>query len=72
MPNSEFEIIKLKDLASKLAGSIIKKGDSEYDDFRTGWNGYFDKLPLAIARCTGKNDVAGVLTLPEHIALNFQ
>jgi hypothetical protein len=34
---SEFDTLRIE-----LLGIITKQGDTEYDNLRTGWNGFFD------------------------------
>ena len=53
-------IAKLK---QDLHGSLISRGDANYDETRALYNGMIDKRPLVIARCA---DVADVMT-----AVNF-
>lgn len=43
--------------ASRLKGSLIHPGDTDYDDARRVWNGLIDRFPALIARCAGKADV---------------
>lgn len=53
-------IAKLK---QSLHGSVIARGDANYDESRALYNGMIDKRPLLIAKCS---DVADVMT-----AVNF-
>jgi FAD/FMN-containing dehydrogenase len=43
--------------ASRLAGELIRPGDSGYDDARRVWNGMIDRHPALIARAAGVSDV---------------
>ncbi len=47
----------ISDLASRLRGHVLLKGDSGYDDARRILNPSFDKYPAIIARVTGLADV---------------
>lgn len=48
-------------LSKNFKGQIIQAGDAGYDEERKVWNGFFDKYPLAIARCTEPSDVMAAL-----------
>jgi len=50
-------------LRESLRGTLIERGNADYDDARKLYNGMIDKRPLMIARCV---DVADVIT-----AVNF-
>src|SRR5580700_11192368 len=50
-------------LRESLRGTVIERGEANYDDARALYNGMIDKHPLMIARCV---DVADVIT-----AVNF-
>src|SRR5437773_5243027 len=50
-------------LRANLRGTLIERGDADYDDARKLYNGMIDKRPLLIARCA---DVADVIA-----AVNF-
>jgi hypothetical protein len=50
-------------LRESLRGTLIQRGDADYDDARKLYNGMIDKRPLMVARCA---DVADVIT-----AVNF-
>ena len=47
---------------SELLGDVIRRGDSDYDEARSVWNGMIDKRPALIARC---RDVADVISAVE-------
>ncbi len=54
-------------LAGSLDGSVLLRGDAEYDDARTIWNAIVDQRPKAIARCASVGDVVtAVRTAREH------
>jgi len=48
-------------LAERLRGTLIRPGDTGYDDARTVWNGMFDRYPAAIAQVEGTVDVIAVV-----------
>jgi FAD/FMN-containing dehydrogenase len=48
---------KIDGFKSKLLGSLLIKGDPDYDNVRALWNGMIDRKPALIARCSGTSDV---------------
>ncbi len=55
-------IVELDDAAigllkSKLKGSLLRKGDSGYDDARTIWNAMIDRHPALVVQCVTAADV---------------
>ncbi len=40
-----------------LRGGVIRPGDADYDSARAVWNGWVDKRPGLIVRCSGAADV---------------
>ena len=48
---------KVERFASGLAGGLLRRGDTGYDEVRRVWNGMVDKRPALIARCAGTADV---------------
>jgi FAD/FMN-containing dehydrogenase len=42
---------------SKFLGSLIIKGDPDYNEVRALWNGMIDRKPALIARCSETSDV---------------
>jgi len=44
-------------LKQSLRGSVIERGDANFDEARALYNGMIDKHPLAIARCADAADV---------------
>jgi FAD/FMN-containing dehydrogenase len=57
----------ISELGRRLAGTLLLRGDSAYDDARTIWNRMIDKHPALIARCAGADDVAAALAFArEH------
>jgi hypothetical protein len=58
---------KVERFASGLAGGLLRRGDTGYDEVRRVWNGMVDKRPALIARCAGTADVvASVRFAREH------
>lgn len=47
-----------QELAVALRGSLLHRGDADYELRRRVWNGAIDRHPLAIARCLDAEDVA--------------
>jgi FAD/FMN-containing dehydrogenase len=45
------------ELAARLAGTVIRPGDGDYDSARRIWNASIDKHPGLIVRCLGVADV---------------
>ncbi|MDQ2790699.1 MAG: FAD-binding oxidoreductase [Actinomycetota bacterium] len=41
-----------------LSGIALIRGDGDYDQARSAWNGEIDRYPAVIARCSDANDVA--------------
>jgi len=61
----------LSRLPQQIQGSVIKPSDSKYDDHRKGWNGYFDKKPLAIVNCKNSNDVVHTIRFVKKESIPF-
>jgi hypothetical protein len=49
--------IAVAELGRSFAGQLLQPGDQGYDEARRVWNGYFDRRPALIARCTTVADV---------------
>jgi hypothetical protein len=47
----------LQEFRSSLGGTLIARGDPEYEATRRVWNGMIDKHPALIVRCSGVSDV---------------
>jgi len=47
----------LKEFEEGLHGSLVRPGDSAYDEARAIWNGVHDGRPVLIARCADVSDV---------------
>ncbi len=43
--------------AAQLRGPVIRPSDTDYDTARAVWNGWIDKRPGMIVRCSGVGDV---------------
>ena len=48
---------EVEELTAKLRGTLLRPGDSGYDETRRVWNGMIDKRPAAIVRCASAADV---------------
>ena len=51
----------LRDLRSRLKGSVVVPGDEGYDEARALYNGMIDSHPAAIARCKSVDDVRAAI-----------
>lgn len=47
----------LQELHAGLPGKIFLRGDKDYDEARTIWNGMFDKYPALVVRCKVVSDI---------------
>jgi FAD/FMN-containing dehydrogenase len=54
---TEIDVSHVEELASKLRGTLIKPGDTGYDEARTIWNAMIDRRPALIVQCAGVADV---------------
>jgi hypothetical protein len=54
VPIDESEIDRLR---GDLRGSVLRQGDSGYDEARIVFNGMFDRRPSLILRCRAASDV---------------
>lgn len=58
---------KVEHFASSLAGGLLCRGNTGYDEARRVWNAMVDKRPALIVRCAGTADVlASVRFAREH------
>jgi FAD/FMN-containing dehydrogenase len=48
-------------LQSRFQGTLIRPGETDYDQARRVWNGMIDKYPALIARCATNTDVVEAL-----------
>jgi FAD/FMN-containing dehydrogenase len=49
------------ELRATLHGSLLRNGDSGYEEARHIWNGAFDRHPAAIVRCKDASDVVNAV-----------
>jgi FAD binding domain/Berberine and berberine like len=56
-------------LAGHFAGQLLRRGDAGYDEARQLWNGYFDRYPGLIARCTSVADVQAAVRFARENSL---
>ncbi|MGH8932019.1 MAG: FAD-binding oxidoreductase [Egibacteraceae bacterium] len=54
-----------------FAGTLIRPGDTGYDEARTLFNSMIDKRPALIAQCTGPEDVAAALRFGREHGLDI-
>jgi hypothetical protein len=58
----ELDPVAIRQLAEKLQGALLMKGDLQYDYSRKIWNGMWNKYPALIARCANSDDVRHAVT----------
>jgi FAD/FMN-containing dehydrogenase len=61
MPNAADTASALDELASTLAGELVRPDDEAYGEARSVWNGVIDLRPAAIARCASNDDVKATI-----------
>src|SRR5215813_6516574 len=54
---------------TSLRGSLLRPGDTDYDEARQVWNANVDKRPALIARCAGVSDVINTVNFARTNAL---
>jgi FAD/FMN-containing dehydrogenase len=59
----------IQSLGAGLAGSVIRRGDSGYDQARRVWNGMIDRSPAAIIRCASTADVVAAVNFAREEGL---
>jgi FAD/FMN-containing dehydrogenase len=70
MTSSVFSAPAVEELAGSFAGELLRDGDGGYDEARKIWNGYFDRRPGLIARCSGVEDVRAAVTFGRENGLS--
>lgn len=58
-------------LQKQIQGTVIKPTDPRYDEYRKGWNGYFDKTPLAVSACSNSDDIVHTIQFIKEHSLPF-
>ncbi|MFO7799953.1 FAD-binding oxidoreductase [Rhodohalobacter sp.] len=58
-------------LQQQIQGTVIQPTDKHYDEYRQGWNGYFDKNPQAIVACKSADGVVHTLHFVKEYSLPF-
>jgi len=58
-------------LRSKFAGTLLQRGDPEYDKVRALHNGLIDKHPAIIARCLNDADIAASIAFAREHGLEI-
>lgn len=58
-------------LQKQIQGTVIKPTDPRYDEYRKGWNGYFDKTPLAVSACRNSDDIVHTIQFIKEHSLPF-
>jgi FAD/FMN-containing dehydrogenase len=59
----------LDELESRMAGTLVRRGDDVYDEARAVWNGMIDLRPAAVARCASTGDVQSALRAAREAGL---
>ena len=59
----------IQSLGAGLAGSVIRRGDSDYDQARRVWNGMIDRSPAAIIQCASTADVVAAVNFAREEGL---
>src|SRR5215470_10727853 len=58
-------------LKSRLHGTLVEPGDSEYEEARKVYNGMIDRRPRAIARCADAADVSAAVQAGREAGLRI-
>jgi FAD/FMN-containing dehydrogenase len=58
-------------LAASLRGTLIRRGDADYDEARKLYNGMIDKRPLLIAHCVDAADVMATVNFGRDAGLRI-
>ena len=59
--NVPARVVDTQTLTAAVKGTIVRPGDSTYDDVRTIWNAMIDRRPAVIVRCADAADVAAAI-----------
>jgi FAD/FMN-containing dehydrogenase len=60
---------QLDDLASQVAGPLLRPGDAGWDDAVLVWNGMVAKIPALVLQPTSAHDVAAAVAFARHHGL---
>lgn len=53
--------VTVTQFTKRLKGTVIPRGDAQFDQARRVWNGMIDKTPALIARCAGVADIKAAI-----------
>jgi FAD/FMN-containing dehydrogenase len=59
----------LQSFGAGISGTVIRRGDQDYDQARRVWNGMVDRSPAAIIRCTSTADVVAAVNFAREEGL---
>jgi len=59
----------LQSFSAGIGGTVIRRGDQDYDQARRVWNGTIDRSPAAIIRCTSTADVVAAVNFAREEGL---
>ena len=59
----------LQSFGKGLGGTLIRRGDADYDQARRVWNGMIDRSPAAIFRCNSTADVVAAVNFAREEGL---
>src|SRR5205823_7224011 len=55
------DAVALDAFRAGFSGTVVVRGDGDYDRARVVWNGIADRHPAVVARCAGTADVVAAL-----------